>query len=67
MGMTAGALCSLISNRGVASGMASRALALLDFWLVGPIKPTIQRVFLALLLDYWLAGAITQRVFLHSH
>ena len=44
-----------------ASGTASRALALLDFWLAGPIKPTFQRVFLAPLLDYWLAGA---RVFL---
>ena len=35
---------------------ASRALALLDFWLAGPIKPTFQRVFLAPLLDYWLAA-----------
>ena len=33
--------------------MASRALALLDFWLVGPIEPTFRRVFLAPLLDYW--------------
>ena len=40
-------------GRGVASGTASRALALLDFWLAGPIEPTIQRVFLAPLLDYW--------------
>ena len=49
--------------RGVASGTASRALALVDFWLAEPIKPTFQRVFLAQLLDlYWLAGAITQRV-----
>ena len=49
-------------SRGVASGTASRTLALLDFfWLAGPIKPTFQRVFLAPLLDYWLAGA---RVFL---
>ena len=47
------------TRRGVASGTASRVLALLDFWLAGPIKPTFQRVFLA--LDYWLAGA---RVFL---
>ena len=37
--------------------MASRALALLDFWLAGPIKPTFQCVFLAPLLGYWLAGA----------
>ena len=43
----------LIHFSGVASGMASRALALLDFWLAGPIEPTFQRVFLALLLDYW--------------
>ena len=41
--------------RGVASGTASRALALLDFWLAGRIKPIYQRVFLALLL---VAGAI---------
>ena len=33
--------------RGVASSTASRALALLDFWLAGPIKPTFQRVFRA--------------------
>ena len=46
------------NGRGVASGTASRALALLDFWLAGPIKPTFQGVFLASLLDYWLAGAI---------
>ena len=39
--------------RGVASGTASRALALLDFWLAGPTEPTFQRVFLAPLLDYW--------------
>ena len=39
--------------RGVASGTASRALALLEFWLTGPIEPTFQRVFLAPLLDYW--------------
>ena len=49
--------------RGVVSGTASRALALLDFWLAGPIKPTFQRVFLAPLLDYWLTGAITHQVF----
>ena len=30
--------------RGVASGTASRALASLDFWLAGPIKPIFQRV-----------------------
>ena len=42
--------------RGVASGTASKALALLDFWLAGPI---IQRVVIAPLL----AGAITPRVF----
>ena len=48
-----------VQCRGVASG---RALALLDFWLAGPIKPTFQRVLLAPLLDYWLSGAIT---FLH--
>ena len=45
-------LHSLYTASGVASGMASRALALLDFWLAGPIKPTFQRVFLAPLLDY---------------
>ena len=39
--------------RGVASGTASTALALLDFWLAGPIEPTFQRVFLAPPLDYW--------------
>ena len=41
------------AGRGVASGTASRALALLGFWLAGPIEPTFQRVFLAPLLDYW--------------
>ena len=49
-------MCKLIScfiSRGVASGTASRALALLDFWLAGPIEPTFQRIFLAPLLDYW--------------
>ena len=33
--------------------MASRALALLDFWLAGLIEPTFQRVFFPPLLDYW--------------
>ena len=46
-------VCIRACVRGVASGTASRALALLEFWLAGPIEPTFQRVFLAPLLDYW--------------
>ena len=41
-------------GRGVASGTASRALALLDFWLAGPIKLTFPHVFLAPLPYYLL-------------
>ena len=42
-----------VSGTGVASGTASKALALLEFWLAEPIETTFQRVFLAPLLDYW--------------
>ena len=37
--------CIYTIFRGVASGTASRALALLDFWLAGPIKPTFSARF----------------------